>query len=165
MCADMSPRRVWQIAAGDRMRPYWKTFFEHNVALIGPGWPGRWTPESPDVDFEGSYVRRFATEPAVGDIIVLRKGRQEVIGVGLIASDYSFEETFDDVTGWDLEHARRVRWRQVEHSFERPVFGANPARFGQVRNDEVIEYSRRVISESPVAWQTAELLGLPQAAC
>jgi len=165
MSGDFSSRPVWQIAAGQAMRPYSEVFFAHGVALIGPGWAGRWTSESRDEDFEGSYVRRFATEPQCGDIIVLRKGRQTIVGIGLVASDYSFEEAFDDVNGWDLQHTRRVRWCRLEreHQFERSVFGAKPSRLGRIWDQDVINFARGFVSSPPTAWQIATLPDLPRA--
>ena len=33
-----------------------------------------------------------------------------IAAVGLVAGDYLYVNAFDDVNGWDLQHARRVRW-------------------------------------------------------
>lgn len=101
--------QVWQIAAGDATRPYSEWFRKYGVALVGPGWPGQWTHDLDDDEFEGGFVRRFASEVTVGDAIVLRRGVARIVAIGLVASDYFFEEAFEDVHGWSLQHARRVR--------------------------------------------------------
>ena len=108
---DMSaaPRAVWQVSAGPASRSYADVFLKHGIALVGPGDAGPWTPERDDDEFEGGFVRRFASEIAPGDIFLLRTGLATVAAVGLVAGDYLYWNAFDDVNGWDLQHARRVR--------------------------------------------------------
>ena len=145
------------------MRSYTETFLQYGVALLGPGWAGLWTPESKDGEFEGSYVRRFASEARVSDVLVLRNGTRTIIAIGLVASAYSFEHAFDDVNGWELQHARRVRWCRLpqEHQFGRAVFGGNPARFSRVWDQEVLDFAERFVNSPPTAWQTVPLPDLP----
>lgn len=160
-----SVRQVWQIAAGDAMRSYTDVFLTYGVALIGPGWAGRWTQDAQDDAFEGSYVRRFASEVTIGDAIVLRRGVANIVAIGLVASDYSFEEAFDDVAGWDLQHARRVRWCHLpkEQDFGKAVFGANPSRFSRVHSQEVVDFVIRFLNSPPTGWQSAPVPPLPAA--
>ncbi len=56
-------------------------------------------------------IGSFAADPEPGDPILLRIG-QEVVAIGHISNDegYSWDERFDDVLGWDLQHCRRVQW-------------------------------------------------------
>jgi hypothetical protein len=147
------------------MRSYAETFLKHSVALLGPGWAGLWTPESKDGEFEGSYVRRFASKAKVGDVLVLRNGTRAIIAIGLVATAYSFEHAFDDVNGWELQHARRVRWCRLpqEHQFDRPVFGGNPARFSRVWDQKVLDFAERFVNSPPTGWQVALLPDLPSA--
>ena len=145
-------RAVWQISGGPASRSYVEVFLKHGVALIGPGDAGPWTPERDDDEFDlpaapaaaaclpspgdrqaqagGGFVRRFASEVAAGDVFLLRTGIATIAAVGLVAGDYLYVNAFDDVNGWDLQHARRVRWCRLpeEHSFGSAVFGANPPR-------------------------------------
>lgn len=80
--------RVKQIAGGPAGRSYSTLFLRHGVGMIGPGDPGAWIPGRPDEDFDSSSsVRRFATEPQRGDLVLLRAGNSVVKAVGLIASD------------------------------------------------------------------------------
>ena len=103
-------RAAWQISGGPASRAYGEVFLKHGVALIGPGDAGPWTPDRDDGEFEGGFVRRFAGEAAVGDVFLLRTGLATITAMGLVTGDYLYVNAFDDVNGWDLQHARRVRW-------------------------------------------------------
>lgn len=48
----------------------------------------------------------FSNTVKVGDIIIVKKGRQELLGYGEVESDYYF----DDDRG-DFKHCRRVKWK------------------------------------------------------
>jgi hypothetical protein len=154
---------VWQVSAGPASRSYATALLRHGVALIGPGDAGPWTPERDDNDFEGGFVRRFASEVTNGDVILLRTGLATVAAVGLVAGDYLYLNAFDDVNGWDLQHARRVRWSPLAepHTFEGAPFGANPRRCAQVWSQDVIDFAARFVNSPPEYWQTALLPELP----
>ena len=85
---------IWQLAGGPTSRPYAEVFLRHGVGLIGPGDAGPWTPERRDEEFEGGFVRRFASEMEIGDVILLRTGIADVTAVGIVASDYIFLSQF-----------------------------------------------------------------------
>ncbi len=154
---------VWQISGGPASRSYTDVFLRHGVALIGPGDAGAWTPGRDDIAFDGSYVRRFANEIAPGDVVLLRAGLATIAAVGLVAGEYCYANAFDDVNGWDLQHARRVRWcpLPVAHAFAGAAFGANPPRCSRVWNEEVVDYAKRFLNSPPTHWQTASLPALP----
>jgi hypothetical protein len=156
-------RAVWQVSAGPASRSYAEVFLKHGVALIGPGDAGPWTPERDDDEFEGGFVRRFASEVADGGVVLLRTGIATVAAVGLVAGNYQYADAFDDVNGWDLQHTRRVRWCRlpVEHVFGSPVFGANPPRCSRVWNPEVLDFAERFLNSPPTHWQSAPLPELP----
>jgi hypothetical protein len=156
-------RPIWQIAGGPAGRSYASVFLRHGVGLIGPGDAGEWKAGRSDKDFGGSSVRRFVTRAQPGDVVLLRAGNSVVKAVGLIASEYLYLPQFDDVNGWDLQHARRIRWCPLpeDHDFGQAVFGANPRRFGTVKRAEVVDFARRFVASSPTAWQTASLPQLP----
>jgi hypothetical protein len=156
-------RNVWQISGGPASRSYVDVFLQYGVGLIGPGDAGAWRPDRDDEEFEGSYVRRFASEVAPGDIFLLRSGTSRIHGVGVVASDYVYLNQFDEVNGWDLQHARRVRWFRLpqDYDFGAPVFGANPRRFGGVSHPQVIDFAQRFVNSPPVDWQVAQLPSLP----
>ena len=110
MTPDVNAHAVWQVSAGPHDRTFADQCLTHGVALIGPGDTGPWCSDRSDTEFEGGFVRRFAAELGIGDVLLLRTDRSTIRAVGLVASDYQFLPQFDDVNGWDLQHARRVRW-------------------------------------------------------
>ncbi len=136
---------------------------KHGVALVGPGDAGRWTPERDDNEFEGGFVRRFASEVAAGDVFLLRTGLATICALGLVAGDYLYVNAFDDVNGWDLQHARRVRWCRLpaQHAFTASALGANPPRCSRVWGEEVVDFAGRFLNSPPTYWQTAPLPDLP----
>jgi hypothetical protein len=156
-------RAVWQVSGGPGNRSYVDVFLRHGVALIGPGDAGAWSAERDDGEYEGGFVRRFATEPHEGDPVLLRTGTSRVRAVGVVASAYQFLNQFDDVNGRDIQHARRVRWKELptEYDFGSPVFGANPPRFSRIHADTVVDYAHRFVNSPPQHWQDAALPDLP----
>jgi len=86
MSANKSSRAVWQISGGPSSRSYAEVFLKRGVALIGPGDAGPWAPERDDDEFEGGFVRRFASEVAARDVFLLRTGITTIAAVGLVAS-------------------------------------------------------------------------------
>src|SRR5438445_8976342 len=157
-------RAVWQVSGGPASRSYAELFLKHGVALVGPGDAGPWTPERDDNEFDGGFVRRFAGEVAAGDVFLLRTGIATLAAVGLVASDYLYVNAFDDVNGWDLQHARRVRWCRLpqEHAFAGAAFGANPPRCSRVWNKAVVDFAERFVNSPPTHWQTASLPEIPE---
>lgn len=110
---------VWQIAAGEPCRDYSELFLDHDVMFMGPGHLGAFYEEHYRHAVEYGIItssnlaqlRGFCERMEPGDIVLLRTGYR-VRAVGLIPdSGYVWEETFDDVFGWDLQHTRRVLWQ------------------------------------------------------
>ena len=161
---NQSSRAVWQLSSGPSTRPYADIFLKYGVGLIGPGDAGAWRPERDDTEFEGGFVRRFASEMQTGDVVLLRTGLTSIAAVGLVASEYIYLNQFDDVNGWDLQHARRVRWCKLpqEYTFTKQVFGANPTRCSRTWNEEVKDYAERFLNSPPTHWQVASLPELPE---
>jgi hypothetical protein len=155
--------KVWQISGGPASRSYADVFLRHGVGLIGPGDAGPWQTDRRDEEYDGSPVRRFATEVGPGDIFLLRSGTAGVQAVGIVAGNYLYLNQFDEVNGWDLQHARRVRWFRLpqEYDFRAPVFGAGPGRLGRVSHPEVVEFAERFVNSPPTAWQEEPLPPLP----
>jgi hypothetical protein len=158
-----APRAVWQVSAGPASRSYADMLLKYGVALIGPGDAGPWTPDRDDNEFEGGFVRRFASEVASEDVFLLRTGLATIAALGLVAGDYLYVNAFDDVNGWDLQHARRVRWCRLpaQHAFTGSAFGANPPRCSRVWSQDVAEFAERFLNSPPTYWQTAPLPELP----
>lgn len=162
MVTEPTDRRIWQIGSGTAGKSCAETFLKYGVGLIGPGDPGPWPGAYPK-GRKMVYIRQFAEKAVPGDIVVLRQGRSVIRAVGIIASDYQYLTEFEDVDGWDLQHARRVRWPHdfKPYDFQRPVFGGNPTPFSGVNMPEVVNFARQFIQSSPLDWQTAKLPDLP----
>jgi len=154
---------IWQLSGGPVSRSYADVFVRYAVGLLGPGDPGPWHLERSDEDFDGSFVRRFASEMKAGDVVLLRTGLSKIRAVGVVAGDYEYLNQFDDVNGWDLQHARRIRWCElpVDYDFGSSVFGANPPRLSGVGSEEVVDFARRFVVSPPTFWQEATLPALP----
>jgi hypothetical protein len=73
-----STMAVWQVSAGPAARSYADVLLSYGVALVGPGDAGPWTPARDDNEFEGGFVRRFASEISEGDILIMRTGTSTV---------------------------------------------------------------------------------------
>ena len=110
---------------------------------------------------EWPQVRLFASEVREGDILLLRSGSSQVQALGIIAGGYIYLDQFDDVSGWDLQHARRVRWFRLpeDHLLDGAVFMGST--FGRVGQPEVISYAERFVNSPPRDWQLASLPPLP----
>lgn len=158
MNGDFSNARVWQIGGGSAGKSCAEDFLRYGVALIGPGDLGPW-PGAYAKDKTTRFIRQFAEETQVGDILLLRQGRSAIRAVGIVASEYMHLPQFEDVDGWDLQHARRVRWFALPEPYRFPaaVFGANPTRFSRVSAMDVVAYARRFVQSPPTDWQVARL--------
>jgi hypothetical protein len=156
-------RNVWQISGGPSARSYVDVFLKYGVGLIGPGDAGEWKSVRKDEEFNGGFVRRFASEVKIGDVFLLRTSISKIAAIGLVASDYQYLNQFDDVNGWDLQHTRRVRWCRLpeEYDFGKAIFGGKPSRLSHSWSEEVIKYTKTFLNSPPVHWQTAPLPELP----
>ena len=163
MVFEANKRAIWQVSAGPIERSYVDQFLNYGVALIGPGDAGPWRSERSDKEFGGGFVRRFADELCIGDVLLLRTDRLTICAVGLVASEYQYLPQFDEVNGWDLQHCRRVRWCPLSesHDFNRLVFGAQPPRISRVHKADILEYANRFVQSPPTDWQTRALPRLP----
>lgn len=111
---DISQATVWQQAAGDTNRDYADLCLKWDVILNGPGDFGPWPDCEPAIrqNHPGKVadLRRFAEELEDGNLVVLRRGTSEVLGVGQVVGEYEWRGEFGDVDGWNIQHVRRVRW-------------------------------------------------------
>ena len=155
---------VWQISGGPASRSYADVFLRCGVGLIGPGDSGPWSASRYDYDWAiKGFVESFAIKAKPGDVVLLRTARSTIRAVGIVTGEYTHDNRFDDVNGWDLQHCRRIRWCElpVDHDFGTSVFGGNPSRFCRVQNPLVIEYASRFVNSPPTRWQDSELPLLP----
>lgn len=108
---------VWQIATGETGRDYREVFSDHDVMIIGPSYFDDALLNNYHDGISnsaGCQVHNFAHAPRPGDRVLMRFAK-EVIGVGQIPvgeEQYSFNNAFRCVYGWDLCHCRRVIWAE-----------------------------------------------------
>jgi hypothetical protein len=111
---------IWQVSAGDSRRDFSDLFLKYDVMLAGPGRFGPYSKECyAQVIQQGlytstkiGYLRAFVEKANTNDIVLLRDGSKfKAIGV-LSDEPYFHSEIFDDIYGWDLQHARRVVWQE-----------------------------------------------------
>ena len=119
---DIDGRTVWQHAAGDQGHNHVTLCLKWDVIITGPGTKS-WCYYSDDEKREErAEVRRLCEEMRTGDIVVLKMGLSRLHGIGVVG-DYEFVDEFNDIDGWELGHARRVRWLYRDrHDFETNVF-------------------------------------------
>ena len=53
-------------------------------------------------------VWQFSREMKIGDVVFAKKGRDTIIGRGIVESDYYFDENFSD-----FKHIRKINWEYV----------------------------------------------------
>lgn len=160
---DTCKHRIWQVSGGPVNRSYADQFVRFGVALIGPGDAGSWNSDQPGEALVDRFARQFSSELRNGDVLVLRTGVSTICAVGRVIGDYEYLPQFDDVNGWDLQHARRVRWCTLPepYNFSARVFGANPPRLSRVLQSDVIDFACRFVQSPPTDWQTIKLPDLP----
>jgi hypothetical protein len=125
--------KVWQIAAGDVGRDYSSLFFDYDIMILGPSLalgdaldnPDKYSESIPNS--QNNQVWNFANRPEPGDRVLMRY-KKEVIGIGQIPMEfenqYSFQEQFKCVYGWDLCHTRRVRWTNKKFDLPKKIRNA-----------------------------------------
>ena len=112
----MSETAYWQHAAGDTNRNYADICLKWDVILNGPGYAGALPDCKKELLKDGLTSRkitgllRFSQDMKDGDLVVLRLGTSDILGVGVIVGEYQWLEEFSDIDGWDLQHVRRVKW-------------------------------------------------------
>ena len=160
----MSGRAVWQVSAGPTDGSYADEFVNHGVALIGPGDAGPWHSERSDEEFEGPWVRRFATELSIGDALLLRTGLTTIHAVGLVASDYQLpaavrrRERMGSAT-WQTRALVPDCWNRTTSTAQSLV--PCPPRLSRVQSQDVVGYTKQFVQSPPTEWQTRALPSMP----
>lgn len=111
----------WLYAPGPGAE-YWDRFYDNGIMAIGWDYLGdlkkftsreevaerirelEGTDSSKKNDAKTNY--QFAHEMQVGDIIIVKRGVSELLGYGVVASDYSFDDTRDH-----YKNIRKVDWK------------------------------------------------------
>jgi predicted Mrr-cat superfamily restriction endonuclease len=139
--------KFWQIMAGDGVVDLESIFKKLNVALIGPGDLGDYFDHRDAYmqrteDRDHQLVRVFCEDVAVGDAMILiravnpRGSEWAIEAVGTVAGAYRYEPIFEsaDVSRWDMQHCRRVKW-VIPPEPIRVVGGGFPIRIQRCSDD------------------------------
>jgi hypothetical protein len=142
---------VWQIAAGDQKRKYPEWFLNYGVGLIGG-------------DPEKNPVKSFKNNVKLGHIFILRDGALKITAVGLVVSGYRHLERFDDVNGWSLTDAYRVKWCQLPRPkrLRSLRFGKTPSRFSRVHDTSLTSYAVSIVRSTRRKLKASRLPRLPR---
>lgn len=114
--------KVWEYAPG-RNAVYWEQFYKESIAAIG--WNGIddlrqfksredianaikkvLNPEAEPRN-DSLALWQFCNDMKPGDILLVKKGRRTLVGMGVVEGEYEYQEGRPD-----YEHVRRVRWEQ-----------------------------------------------------
>lgn len=117
---DVHTVRYWTFAPG-RQASMWDEFYNENIMAIG--WDGtddlKQYPKKEEIkeklqELYGDTLShrndvhtlwQFANDVQIGDIIFAKRGMNEIIGRGIVKSDYSYDEQRDY-----FKHVRKVEW-------------------------------------------------------
>ena len=142
------PVTVWQHAAGDQHHNHVSLCLKWGVIVGGPGtksWYKYTDGEKRDARDE---VRRLCEEMRAGDIVVLKMGLSRLHGVGVLGS-YEHVEEFNDIDGWELGHARRVRWLHINpegRDFRTNVFSRSTT--SRLHTESALTYIRETLART-----------------
>lgn len=131
--ADVETTHYWMYSPGEGAS-YWDEVYKANVMALGwheienlkayatKGEIAQKLRE--ELGGESSYKNsahalwQFANEIKVGDVIIVKKGRSDIIGRGIVESDYEYDESFSD----DHPNVRRVRWKDKVNCHTKETF-------------------------------------------
>ena len=121
---DVNTKRYWIYSPGHNASK-WNECIEKGIMLIGWGEIGDLTQFSSKSEMKTAMQEaygdnkpyrnaalatwQFANEMKPGDIVFAKKGRDTVIGRGVIESDYSYYESTDD----EYNNVRKVKWTNI----------------------------------------------------
>lgn len=121
--ADVDIKHYWLYAPGANAN-MWKEFYDNGIMAIG--WPqlGNLSAYAnkeeitlrmkelygEDSSYKNSVlaVWQFVNELKPGDIVFAKRGRTEILGMGIVESDYKYDEDNDS----EYPHIRKVDWKE-----------------------------------------------------
>ena len=133
--ADVDPRHVWLYAPGEGAS-MWESFYAQGIMALG--WPkvgdlSRFTKKeeikealqesyNPNAAFTQAkrMLWQLVHDMRPDDMILVKKGRSEIVGMGIVASDYEYDDSNDE-----YPHTRKVQWTH-KGIWESPVMLAVP---------------------------------------
>lgn len=118
---DVDTVRYWIYAPGDNACK-WDEFFNAGIMAIGWGKIGDLSQYASKEDMRVAMKEKidptrshkmaalatwqFSNEMKVGDVIFVKKGIHQLLGKGIVKSDYYFDDSSDD----EFNHIRNVEW-------------------------------------------------------
>lgn len=121
---DVETKRYWLYAPG-QSASRWKEFYENGIMAIGWGEIGDLTAFSSKSEIANSMKAvfedtkshkndalatwQFAYEMKPGDIVFAKKGRDTVIGRGVVESGYIYDDSSED----EYNNTRKVKWTDI----------------------------------------------------
>ena len=127
----------WQIAAGSRGRDYTKEFIRFGMAFVG-----------------GDRNVATMTKVAVGDRVLLKRGRSRVVAVGEVVTrdgkcrGENDKDWLRDVDGWDLGAYCFVNWHIPEKPY--PTTSLTRSTIQKAGKQHLKELADRIISSTSV---------------
>lgn len=114
--------RVWLVAPG-RRAAFFDEFYRDGIIAIGWDYLGDLS-EYADLDAVRAAIKehrggetspiqdalacyQFANEMEVGDVVIAKRGRKEIVGYGVVASEYRYEPTRSE-----YKQVRSVKWKK-----------------------------------------------------
>ena len=109
--------KVWLYAPGENASK-WDVCLSQNIMCIGWDEMGNLLEyaskkemaarlqeiyDKPEASFKNDSLAlwEFAHEMQAGDIVIVKKGQNQIIGRGIVKSDYTFDDSFSDSLGID----------------------------------------------------------------
>ena len=139
-------KTVWQHAAGDSHHNHASLCLKWGVIVTGPGTKSWCCYTDQEKREERAEVRRLCEQMRPGDIVVLKIGLSRLLGIGVVGT-YEHVDEFNDVDGWDLGHARRIRWLHHDcHEFDTNVFTRSTTT--RLYNESALTWIRKTLSET-----------------
>ncbi|MCL2114982.1 MAG: AAA family ATPase [Methanobrevibacter sp.] len=124
---------AWLLAPGENGK-YWDYFQEKNFIAIGWGDLGDLTyfnndsaeiKEALRIHYPKEYpleldpvndvkaLSDFPNDMKIGDLVLIKKGRKKLLGIGKITSDYQFWEE-SPILDVDFNHIRKIQWFETD---------------------------------------------------
>lgn len=113
--------KVWLYAPGENASK-WDVCLSQNIMCIGWDEMGNLLEyaskkemaarlqeiyDKPEASFKNDSLAlwEFAHEMQAGDIVIVKKGQNQIIGRGIVEGDYAFDESFSD-----FKNVRKMQW-------------------------------------------------------
>ena len=127
--------QYWQIAAGSEGRDYSDYFLQFGMAFVGG--------ETHIITME---------QVNEGDIVVLKRGTQEIVAAGRVIKRYGKHQGCDDkewlrdIDGWDLPAYCYVDWKLPVQSKSKPTYGLTRTTIQGINNERIKNEANEILN-------------------